>query len=217
MAVGKTTEKGAAEVEEGETAAAEKGAKKGPTAEEKGKGVAAEEAGKVVVAYGDTITLKSSDGKPFEVSKEAAARLSERLAQMIASGGCIDGGGIDLDSIGAEALEKVVDYCNKRDPVAAAASGSRSFEFSTAAPSKELEDSDRELVDRLSTDDLFDLVEAADFLKMDGLLDVTCRKIADMMRGKNTAQIREIFNIENDYTMGEEEEVLKEHDWAFGE
>ncbi|CAN6219576.1 unnamed protein product [Urochloa humidicola] len=211
MEVGKTTEKGAAEEKQGETAApmaAGEGAKKGPTAEEKGKRVVAEE-----VAYGDMITLKSSDGKPFEVSKEAAARLSERLAGMIAAGGNIDGG-IEFDNIGSETLEKVVGYCNKRDPVAAALSRSRSFTFSTA-PSKELEDSDRELVDRLTQDALFDLVEAADFLKMDGLLDVACRKIADMMKGKNTAQIREIFNIENDYTKEQEEEVLQEHAWAF--
>ncbi|CAN6184863.1 unnamed protein product [Urochloa humidicola] len=165
MEAGKTTaEKGAAEVEKGETAApmaAGEEAKKGPTAEEKAKGVAAEEeAVKAEVAYGDMITLKSSDGKPFEVSKEAAARLSERLAAMIAAGGNIDGGGIELDNIGSEALEKVVSYCNKRDPVAAAPSRSRSFTFSTA-PCKELEDSDRELVDRLSQGALFDLVDAA--------------------------------------------------------
>nr|TKW35935.1 hypothetical protein SEVIR_2G407900v2 [Setaria viridis] len=208
MAAGKG-EKGSAVVGKGEkgSVAAGKG-EKGPTVAEKGKGVA-EEAGKEV-ADGDMITLKSWDGKPFKVSKEAAARLSKHLAEKIA-GGCSDGG-IELENIGPEALEKVVDYCNKHDPYAAASSSRRSF---YTAPSKELEEWDRKLVDRLSQDALFDLVEAADSLKMDGLLDVTCRKLADMMKGKTTAQIRETFNIENDFTKEQEEEIRREHAWAF--
>ncbi|RLN34419.1 SKP1-like protein 11 [Panicum miliaceum] len=180
MAVGKR-DTGAAEVEKGESVAtaaakgekvstvvAEKGEKgsvvaekgeKSPTVAEKGKGVAEEEAGKEV-ADGDMITLKSSDGKAFEVSKEAAARLSTVLAKMMIAGGCSDGC-IKLEKIGSETLEKVVDYCNKHaNPVPSAASSSSS-RFLTA-PSKELEDWDRKLVDCLSQDALFSLTEASD-------------------------------------------------------
>jgi S-phase kinase-associated protein 1 len=227
MAVGKKSEKEAAEEEKGETSAVaavkggEKGlavarkGEKGPTAvADKGKGVP-EEAGKEVADEDMMmITLKSSDGKPFEVSKEVAARLSKFLADKIARG-CSDDDGIELQSIGSEALEKVVDYCNRHDPSAAAASIIRGRSF-YAAPSKDLEEwEDRKLVERLSQDALFDLVEAADFLKMDGLLDVTCRKIADMMKGKTTAQIRETFNIKSDFTEEQEEEIRQEHAWAF--
>lgn len=191
---------------------------KGPTVAEKGKGGVAEEeeaeAGAKEVAGSGMITLKSSDGKPFEVSKEVAARLSKFLADKIARG-CSDDDGIELQSIGSEALEKVVDYCNRHDPSASAASIIRGRSF-YAAPSKDLEEwEDRKLVERLSQDALFDLVEAADFLKMDGLLDVTCRKIADMMKGKTTAQIRETFNIKSDFTEEQEEEIRQEHAWAF--
>ncbi|OEL15935.1 hypothetical protein BAE44_0023046 [Dichanthelium oligosanthes] len=166
-------EKGAMAVGKGATV------EKGSTVEEKGKGVA-EEAPKEVAGE-DMVTLKSSDGKQFEVSKEAAARLSTVLANMIA-GGCSEGG-IKLEDIGSEALEKVVDYCNKHansDPSTAASSSRRVY----ISPSKELEGWNR------SQDALFDLVEAADSLKIEGLLDVACRKIADMMKGKTPAQIR---------------------------
>ena len=155
------------------------------------------------------ITLKSSDGKAFEVSKEAAARLSKVLAKMIADGG------IKLEKIGSETLEKVVDYCNKHaDPVPSAASSSSSL---LTAPSKELEDWDRKLVDCLSQDALFNLTEASDSLIMDGLLDLTCRKIADLMKGKTIDEMRKMFNIKNDFTKEQEQEIRREHAWAFGD
>jgi S-phase kinase-associated protein 1 len=212
MAVGKR-ETGAVGAEKGEKGSAVEKGEKGPTVAEKGKGVAEEEAGKEV-ADGDMITLKSSDGKAFEVSKEAAARLSTVLSKMIA-GGCSDGC-IKLEKIGSETLEKVVDYCNKHaDPVPSAASSSSSS-FLTA-PSKELEDWDRKLVDCLSQDALFNLTEASDSLVMDGLLDLTCRKIADLMRGKTIAEMRKMFNIKNDFTEEQEEEIRREYAWAFGD
>ena len=217
MAAGKG-ESGSTVLEKGEkgSVVAEKGSvvekgEMGPTVAKKGKGVA-EEAGKEV-ADGDMITLESADGKAFEVSKEAAARLSKLLAQKMIDGGC-GGGCIKLEKIGSETLEKVVDYCNKHaDPVPSAASSS-SF---LAAPSKELEDWDRKLVDCLSQDALFNLTEASDSLIMDGLLDLTCCKIADLMKGKTIDEMRKMFNIKNDFTKEQEQEICREHAWAFGD
>ncbi|KAG2638478.1 hypothetical protein PVAP13_2NG597400 [Panicum virgatum] len=133
---------------------------------------------------------------------------------MIADG-CSDGG-IKLEKIGSETLEKVVDYCNKHaNPVPSAASSSSSSFLS--APSKELEDWDRKLVDCLSQDALFNLTEASDSLIMDGLLDLTCRKIADLMKGKTIDEMHKMFNIKNDFTKEQEQEIRREHAWAFGD
>ncbi|KAF8679234.1 hypothetical protein HU200_046008 [Digitaria exilis] len=105
---------------------------------EKGKGVA--EAARKEVADGDA-TLKSSNGKPFEVSKKAAARLSTLLALMIK--GCSDDGGIKPEKICSETLEKVVDYCNKHaKSIPSAALSSSSSNFNTA-PSKKPEEAAR--------------------------------------------------------------------------
>jgi len=52
-------------------------------------------------------------------------------------------------------------------------------------------------------------------LNIGGLLDLTCKAVADQMRGKTPAQMREHFNIKNDYTPEEEAEVRNENRWAF--
>jgi S-phase kinase-associated protein 1 len=58
-------------------------------------------------------------------------------------------------------------------------------------------------------------LQAANYLDIKALLDLTCQTVADMMKGKTPDQIRATFNIENDYTADEEEEVRRENQWAF--
>ena len=44
-------------------------------------------------------------------------------------------------------------------------------------------------------------------LCMQGLLDVTCKTVANMIKGKTPEEIRKTFNIKNDFTQAEEEQV----------
>ena len=45
---------------------------------------------------------------------------------------------------------------------------------------------------------LFDVILAANYLDIKGLLNVSCWKVGDMIRGKTPQQIRETFNIKAD-------------------
>lgn len=54
----------------------------------------------------------------------------------------------------------------------------------------------------------FDLVNAANYLDIKSLLELSCAKIASLMKGKSSEEIRIMFNIECDLT----EEELKEYD-----
>lgn len=66
---------------------------------------------------------------------------------------------------------------------------------------------------KIESGTLFDLILAANYLNIKGLLEVTTKTLALMMKGKTPDEIREKFNIENDFTDAEKEEIRKEIEW----
>ena len=58
-------------------------------------------------------------------------------------------------------------------------------------------------------------MQAADYLNIKNLLDLTCETVACLMKGNTVEEIRKMFNIKNDYTPQEEEKVRGENQWAF--
>ena len=46
------------------------------------------------------------------------------------------------------------------------------------------------------------------------LLDLTCAKVASMIKGKTPQEIRETFNITNDFTPEEENQIREENKWC---
>ncbi|KAJ1692619.1 hypothetical protein LUZ63_009317 [Rhynchospora breviuscula] len=64
-------------------------------------------------------------------------------------------------------------------------------------------------------DTIFDLIQAANYLDINGLLDLGCRTVAEMMKRKSIEQLRDTFNIKNDYSDEEEAALKEKHAWAF--
>ncbi|KAL8092325.1 hypothetical protein AgCh_034576 [Apium graveolens] len=82
------------------------------------------------------------------------------------------------------------------------------------AKDEELKKFDAEFV-KVDQGVLLDHILAANYLNMKSHLDLTCQTVADMIKGKTPVEIRKTFNIKNDFTPEEEEEVRRENAWAF--
>lgn len=61
---------------------------------------------------------------------------------------------------------------------------------------------------------LFEMILTANSVSIKPLLDLTCKTVANMIKGKTPEEIRNTFNIKNDFTPEEEEQVRKENEWC---
>merc|ERR1711935_119854 len=68
--------------------------------------------------------------------------------------------------------------------------------------------------DGLDQGTLFDVIKAANYLDIQGLLDATCKAVARKIKGKKAEEIRKEFNIENDFTPDEEKAIQLENRWC---
>ncbi|CAA2960031.1 SKP1-like protein 1A isoform X2 [Olea europaea var. sylvestris] len=157
------------------------------------------------------IVLKSSDGEIFEV-EEVVALESETIKHMIEAD-CADTS-IPLPNVTSKILAKVIEYCKRHVEAVAAKPAEGVLVAADKMTDEELKAFDADFV-KVDQGTLFDLILAANYLNIKSLLDLTCQTVADMIKGKTPEEIRKTFNIKNDFTPEEEEEVRRENAWAF--
>lgn len=73
---------------------------------------------------------------------------------------------------------------------------------------------DAEFVSTIDKDTFFKLMMAANFLDIQGLLDLLSRIIADNMESKTVEEIRNEYDIENDLSDSEIEKMINESQWS---
>jgi S-phase kinase-associated protein 1 len=151
------------------------------------------------------VKLKSSDDEMFEV-EEAVAFESQAVKNMIEDTGMDHP--IPLPNVSSKILAKVIEYCKYH------VDNQKSTDDKPATPEDEIKVWDQDFV-KVDQATLFDLILAANYLNIKSLLDLTCQTVADMIKGKTPEEIRKTFNIKNDFTPEEEEEVRRENQWAF--
>ncbi|KAF5181057.1 Skp1-like protein [Thalictrum thalictroides] len=144
------------------------------------------------------ITLKSSDNQEFEV-EEVVACESETIKNMIEDD-CYKEG-IPLPNVTGNILAKVIEYCKKH--------------VEEGVSDKDKKKWDEEFTKNMDQQRLFELILAANYLNIKKLMDVTCQAVADSIKDCSPEEIRTMFNITNDFTQEEEEQVRKENQWAF--
>ena len=61
---------------------------------------------------------------------------------------------------------------------------------------------------------LLELLEVADFIDCEKLLDCGTLYVAQVIKGKTPEELRQIFGVENDFTPEQEDQIRKEHEWC---
>ncbi|KAK8803878.1 hypothetical protein WA588_005768 [Blastocystis sp. NMH] len=162
---------------------------------------------------GDKIVLVSMEGEKHPVDL-AILDMSEYLKGMKESGS-IKSNTISLENIKEVSLKRIIDFCERTyhldKPLA---------EIERPLKSSNMRDVvsewDADFVN-IPTEELLDLVVAANFLIVQPLLDLTCAKVASMIKGKSPEEIRSTFGIANDFTPEEEAKIREENKWAVEE
>mmetsp|Transcript_230 Transcript_230/g.468 ORF Transcript_230/g.468 Transcript_230/m.468 type:complete len:156 (-) Transcript_230:920-1387(-) len=145
------------------------------------------------------VALESANKELFHVEKDVICMsntIKDVIEEMTDSTAPIP-----VPNVSSAILQKIIEYCR----------------YHTNA-GKGISEEDRKAWDKefvkVEQGPLFELILAANYLNIKQLLDLTCSTVADMIRGKTPEEIRRQFNIKNDFTPEEEEEVRKENAWC---
>ena len=143
------------------------------------------------------VKLTTMDGETVEVDVDIACK-------SILVKGIIDDSGVDdeipLPQIKRSILDKIIEYCTYIH-------SNQPPEIEKPLRSAQLSDCVSQwYADFVNVDQeiLFELILAANFMDIKSLLELACAKIASLIKGMTIPEIREYFNIENDFTPEEE-------------
>jgi S-phase kinase-associated protein 1 len=165
------------------------------------------------------VVLQSNDQRPqeFAVLREAAS-MSGLIKDMLDDQESEDQTVIPLPNVNGRTLKYVVQYVqhhynNRAEPIEKPLKGKvddvisewdKNFLYTDLV--KGGDEKHHEL--------LIEVIMAANFLNIKDLLDLTCACVASMIKGKTPEQIRELFNIENDFSPEEEDKIREENRWC---
>ena len=153
------------------------------------------------------VNLVPEEGEQIQVDEDIAT-MSVLVKSMIDDSGVDED--IPLPNVKKATLEKVIEFCkhHKEDPLQ---------DIEKPLKTNNIKDVVSpwygEFVD-VKIEELYEIILAANYLDIKPLLEVTCAAVAAMMKGKSIEEIRELFNIENDFTPEEEEQIREENKWA---
>ncbi|KAM0935491.1 putative S-phase kinase-associated protein [Dioscorea sansibarensis] len=141
--------------------------------------------------------LRSSDEKEFIVDKKVLKQ-SVVINFIMEDGNSTVDDVITVSNVTADVLAVVIQYCNKH------------------ADDEEVAKWDEEFMNNIDIDMHYKLILASDYLEIKSLFDLTCKTLVDMIKAcKSHQALRDILNIQNDFTPEGEEEILRENCWAF--
>ena len=155
------------------------------------------------------IKLKSIDGQVAVEVERTIAEKSKVIREMLEFTQEADEGQEAIISdipnlqVSGDILTKVVDWIRYHKDEA-----QESTEEPGTRKRPELSQWDKDFLN-VESSVLFDLILAANYLEIKGLLDITCAEVSKMIEGKTAEEIRQKFNIVNDLADAEDTTIEK--------
>ncbi|EGS20873.1 uncharacterized protein CTHT_0027110 [Thermochaetoides thermophila DSM 1495] len=157
------------------------------------------------------VILLSNENSQIEVDRVVAER-SMLIKNLIEDLGddAVMGTPIPIPNVNDPVLRKVIEWCehHRNDAPQTADDDNDSRKKTT-----DIDEWDQKFM-QVDQEMLFEIILAANYLDIKPLLDVGCKTVANMIKGKSPEEIRKTFNITNDFTPEEEEQIRRENEWA---
>lgn len=161
-----------------------------------------------------SIKLRTYDGELFKVDV-AVAKCSGTINNMLANLGFDDDSDVEtpvtLQNVHSTILKRVLVWAAYHKDDATPADEKDGKEKEKRTDDIPQWDADFLRVDQAT---LFEIILAANYLDVKGLMDVCCKTIANMIKGKTPDEIRKTFNIQNDFTEAEQTQIQLENEWC---
>lgn len=154
----------------------------------------------------ENYTLISSDGIEFQVSDKIIIQ-SEVLNDLKQN--CGTELKIPIPDITGETLSKIVEFCRHYENAPPYVPPNRDIEEIIYPEPNSWEM--KFLF--LPTELLNQIINGANYLNIQRLIDACCFRLGLMIQGRSVEEIRTIFDIENDFTPDEEENMRRDHIW----
>ena len=158
------------------------------------------------------VWLQSNDNAIIEVDRAVADRsiLIKNMLDDVGDDMIRQDNAIPIPNVNEAVLRKVIEWCehHRNDPAQA-----QDDESDARKKTTDIEEWDQKFM-QVDQEMLFEIILASNYLDIKPLLDVGCKTVANMIKGKSPEEIRKTFNITNDFTPEEEEQIRRENEWA---
>ncbi|OLN81573.1 E3 ubiquitin ligase complex SCF subunit scon-3 [Colletotrichum chlorophyti] len=156
--------------------------------------------------------VQSNDGVVITVDRIVAERsmLIKNMLEDVGDDSISPENPIPIPNVNEAVLRKVIEWCDhhRNDPPQ-----TQDDENDARKKTTEIEEWDQKFM-QVDQEMLFEIILASNYLDIKPLLDVGCKTVANMIKGKSPEEIRKTFNITNDFTPEEEEQIRRENEWA---
>jgi len=159
------------------------------------------------------VTIITNDDKEFKVDSKVANtfKVIHDMLDTLQGNGDDQDAPVRINNVRGDIMKELIDWVehHKDDP-----DTSDEEEQYRDRRTDDIPQWDKDFVARWDKSTLYEVLQACNFLDLRPLLEICCKTVANMIKGKTVEQVRDILGLVSDYTQDEEEALKKENAWA---